>query len=73
MYLEVDDLSIYDNLLLHEISTNSCLVGLHELLVDVRVEQRRLADTGYDDNYAESPRMITFDSFFLLMVDYCSI
>ena len=71
-YFKINDFAIYNNLFLHKVSTDSSLVRLQELLIDI-------AD--WSDTYAlrrdvfptaESPRIITLDSFFLL-INYCNI
>lgn len=75
MYFKVDNLAINNDFLFHEICTDSSLVGLEELLIDVTMmmgkgtnwEEKFCQLWDKREKYAESPRMMTFESFFLLI------
>ena len=76
-YLEVDDFAVNDDLLFHKVGSDGGLVGVDELLINVAKNEGMGTNSEgmfsrlyiiRGNSYAESPRIITFESFFLLII-----
>ena len=75
MYLKINNFAVNEDFLFHEVSSDSGLVGLEELLINIPAIIIWVTSLGGRfcrhwirmNNYAESPRMMTLDNFFLLI------